>query len=202
MIQDRGCASPALVAPRQCSGTVQFRNILQDRERMVRTLNQIRPEAISAQIQELQEEIRRLEEQLQVAEEQLRVFEPDPEKITSMEERQGCEKHLEELLAVIIQRKMSISGSCGQAFPSYSSCNNEIANLFPDYDNGQNPLQVFDTNNGGYMENVPSMCASLFGEGSSSNMMNPAYITTEYHVGQVPIEENNKQLEESFQHIN
>ncbi|EXC06692.1 MADS-box transcription factor 13 [Morus notabilis] len=55
--------------------------------------------------EELQQEICRLQQQLQMAEEQIRMYEPDPLKITSMEEMDSCEKNLVDTLTTVMQRK-------------------------------------------------------------------------------------------------
>lgn len=38
----------------------------------------------------------------------VRMFEPDPESMTSMEELESCEKHLEHLLNRVLDRKVCV----------------------------------------------------------------------------------------------
>ncbi|XP_024027649.1 agamous-like MADS-box protein AGL104 [Morus notabilis] len=89
---------------------------MQNKEYLLRTLQQLRnesdialqlanPIAVNTEIEELQQEICRLQQQLQMAEEQIRMYEPDPLKITSMEEMDSCEKNLVDTLTTVMQRK-------------------------------------------------------------------------------------------------
>ncbi|MED6131381.1 hypothetical protein PIB30_008970 [Stylosanthes scabra] len=63
------------------------------------------PGVINSEIEELQQEVSRLHQQLQLAEDQIRAYEPDPLKMTSMEELESSEKNLVETLTRVAQRK-------------------------------------------------------------------------------------------------
>ncbi|XP_060200709.1 agamous-like MADS-box protein AGL104 [Lycium barbarum] len=73
--------------------------------------------------------------QIQVAEEKLSMYEPDPRKMTSMEELEACEKQLESLLYSVIQRKMSLS----------SKEESTEADLLAYDDDALNQAQCFDS---------------------------------------------------------
>lgn len=126
---------------------------------LLRTLQQLRsesdialqlanPTAVNSEIEELQQEIGRLQQQLQMADQQIRMYEPDPLKITSMEEMDSCEKNLIDTLSSVIQRKeyllshqiSSYEPSTVQQEVFPSSFENAIANWMP-----SNNTQIFDT---------------------------------------------------------
>ncbi|KAA8522515.1 hypothetical protein F0562_013124 [Nyssa sinensis] len=86
---------------------------------LINTLDQLRNEndlavqltnqtAVNSEVEELQQEVGGLQQQLQMAEEKIRYFEPDPSKMTSMEELESCEKHLENTLNCVTERKVHI----------------------------------------------------------------------------------------------
>ncbi|XP_028756646.1 agamous-like MADS-box protein AGL104 [Neltuma alba] len=93
-----------------------YRRSLQNKEHLLRTLEQLKsendialqlanPGDINSEIEELQQEVSGLQQQLQMAEEQLRIFEPELSKMTSAGELESSEKHLMETLARVMQRK-------------------------------------------------------------------------------------------------
>ncbi|RWR89873.1 agamous-like protein 67 [Cinnamomum micranthum f. kanehirae] len=89
---------------------------VQNREYLIRTLKKLKcesdvatqlanPGAVNSNVEELKQDIGRFQQQLQMAEERLRIFEPDPLKITSIDELESCEKFLVEALTRVSQRK-------------------------------------------------------------------------------------------------
>lgn len=137
---------------------------IQNKEYMIRTLQQLRsendialqlanPTAINNDIEDLQQEVGRLQQQLQMAEEQIRAYEPDPLRITSMKELESCEKNLVDTLTRVVQRKEYLlsnhmssydPSSIQQAMPS--SYENEVVGWLPDGHGhgGHNQAQMFD----------------------------------------------------------
>ncbi|KAA8522517.1 hypothetical protein F0562_013122 [Nyssa sinensis] len=104
---------------------------------LINTLDQLRNEndlavqltnqtAVNSEVEELQQEVSGLQQQLQMAEEKIRNFEPDPSKMTSMEELESCEKHLENTL------------NCGMQ----NSFDHDFFHWIPD--NGHNHAPIFD----------------------------------------------------------
>uniref|UniRef100_A0A5B6YSP3 MADS-box domain-containing protein n=1 Tax=Davidia involucrata TaxID=16924 RepID=A0A5B6YSP3_DAVIN len=92
--------------------------VFQHREYLISTLHQLKteneialqlasPVAInSTNVKEVQQEISNLQHQLQIAEDQLRIFEPDPQRFTTIDELESCEKiHLEALNRVTERKK-------------------------------------------------------------------------------------------------
>ncbi|CAH2067774.1 unnamed protein product [Thlaspi arvense] len=103
----------AIVLPDQSK-----RQGIQNKEYLLRTLQQLktendmalqinepRPEAIQSDVEELEQEVCRLQQQLQISEEELRKFEPDPVRLTSIEEIEACETYLIDTLTRVIQRR-------------------------------------------------------------------------------------------------
>ncbi|KAM3237908.1 agamous-like MADS-box protein AGL66 [Capsicum chacoense] len=77
---------------------------------MMRGTNPAVAASTTSQIrQELKQEINALLQQIHVAEEKLSMYEPDPGKMTSMEELEACEKQLESLLISVMKRRMDLS---------------------------------------------------------------------------------------------
>ncbi|OIW14524.1 hypothetical protein TanjilG_04957 [Lupinus angustifolius] len=64
------------------------------------------PGDINCEIEELQQEVNRLHQQLQMTEAQIRIYEPDPSKMTSMEDLESTEKNLVDTLTRVMQRKV------------------------------------------------------------------------------------------------
>uniref|UniRef100_A0A5B7C347 MADS-box domain-containing protein n=1 Tax=Davidia involucrata TaxID=16924 RepID=A0A5B7C347_DAVIN len=131
---------------------------LQNRDFLISALEQLRSEndlavqltnqtAMNSEVEELQQEVGRLHQQLQMAEEQIRNFEPDPSKMTSMEELESCEKHLENTLNCVSERKKYLLSN---HLSSYDTCMQGMQNSF-DNDfvhwlpaNGHNHAPIFD----------------------------------------------------------
>ncbi|KAL1310002.1 hypothetical protein AAHE18_17G218200 [Arachis hypogaea] len=130
---------------------------IQNKEYLLRTLQQLRnendialqlanPGVINSEIEELQQEVSRLHQQLQLAEDQIRAYEPDPLKMTSMEELESGEKNLVETLTRVMQRKEYLLSS---HLPTYDpSTIQGMASTFENVgwlQNGtQNHNQIFD----------------------------------------------------------
>ncbi|XP_020984465.2 agamous-like MADS-box protein AGL104 [Arachis duranensis] len=128
-----------------------------NKEYLLRTLQQLRnendialqlanPGVINSEIEELQQEVSRLHQQLQLAEDQIRAYEPDPLKMTSMEELESGEKNLMETLTRVMQRKEYLLSS---HLPTYDpSTIQGMASTFENVgwlQNGtQNHNQIFD----------------------------------------------------------
>ncbi|KAG7652102.1 hypothetical protein ISN45_At01g068820 [Arabidopsis thaliana x Arabidopsis arenosa] len=72
---------------------------------MALQINEPRPEATNSNVEELEQEVCRLQQQLQISEEELRKFEPDPMRLTSMEEIEACEANLINTLTRVVQRR-------------------------------------------------------------------------------------------------
>ncbi|PON62293.1 MADS-box transcription factor [Parasponia andersonii] len=165
------------------------RSEIQNKEHLLRTLQQLRsesdiafqfsnPAAVNSEIEELQQEIGRLQQQLQMAEEQIRMYEPDPLKITSMEKLDSCEKNLVDTLTRVMQRKELLltnqlssyepSGiSHQQVFPA--SFENTIAQIF----DASAPLDQ--------LRDLASSVYDPFSQGTSSNA-DPSSMQGECHV--------------------
>ncbi|POO04055.1 MADS-box transcription factor [Trema orientale] len=170
------------------------RSEIQNKEHLLRTLQQLRSEsdiafqfsnqaAVNSDNEELQQEIGRLHQQLQMAEEQIRMYEPDPLKITSMEELDSCEKNLVDTLARVMQRKeyllsnqLSSYEASGiphqQVFPA--SFENTIAQIF----DASAPLDQLRDN---VFRDLASSVYDPFSQGTSSNA-DPSSMQGECHV--------------------
>uniref|UniRef100_A0A0D9WNF7 MADS-box domain-containing protein n=1 Tax=Leersia perrieri TaxID=77586 RepID=A0A0D9WNF7_9ORYZ len=93
--------------------------IIHNREYLVKMLTQLKCESdateeltntsskapVNSNIEELQQEIRTYQQQVQLAEEQLRMFEPDSASLASMENVEGCEKFISDMLRRVEERK-------------------------------------------------------------------------------------------------
>ncbi|XP_019082857.1 PREDICTED: agamous-like MADS-box protein AGL66 [Camelina sativa] len=91
----------------------------QSKEYLLRTLQQLKtendialqltnPAAINSDVEELEHEVYKLQQQLHIAEEELRKYEPDPNRFTTIEEYETCEKQLTDTLTRIGQRREHI----------------------------------------------------------------------------------------------
>ncbi|XP_049390381.1 agamous-like MADS-box protein AGL104 [Solanum stenotomum] len=115
--------------------------------------------------QELRQEINALLQQIHVAEEKLSMYEPDPGKMTSMEELEACEKQLETLLISVVKRKMSLSSKVKASEEE----SNEVDLL--SYDDAFNQPQIFDCGTTSERNNVfSSTMVPPDIKGSKSNM--------------------------------
>ncbi|KAL4604046.1 hypothetical protein ACB092_10G166200 [Castanea dentata] len=160
----------------------------QEREQyhLLRTLQQLRsendialqianPTAVNSDIEELQQEIGRLQQQLQMAEEQIRVYEPEPAKITSIEELESCEKNLVDTMTRVMQRKeYLLSNHLSTYDPSSlqqgitASFDNEVVNWMPD--GGHNHGHIFDASTSlSQLRELSSTVYDPFSQGTSSN---------------------------------
>ncbi|KAM4075066.1 hypothetical protein ACJW30_10G141500 [Castanea mollissima] len=160
----------------------------QEREQyhLLRTLQQLRsendialqianPTAVNSDIEELQQEIGRLQQQLQMAEEQIRVYEPEPAKITSIEELESCEKNLVDTMTRVMQRKeYLLSNHLSTYDPSSlqqgitTSFDNEVVNWMPD--GGHNHGHIFDASTSlSQLRELSSTVYDPFSQGTSSN---------------------------------
>ncbi|XP_059629849.1 agamous-like MADS-box protein AGL104 [Cornus florida] len=172
---------------------------LQNRDYLIRTLEQLRREndlalqltnqaAMNSEVEELHHEICRLQQQLQMAEEQIRNFEPDPLKMASMEEIESSEKHLENTLACVMDRKKymlsnhlsSYDPSCmQQGMPN--TFENEFVHWIPD--NGHNNAQIFDASTSSLpLRDISSTMYDPLLHGTSSNMDQHGGAMGDYHV--------------------
>ncbi|KAM3736183.1 hypothetical protein ACB098_10G143100 [Castanea mollissima] len=159
---------------------------IQNKEHLLRTLQQLRsendialqianPTAVNSDIEELQQEIGRLQQQLQMAEEQIRVYEPEPAKITSIEELESCEKNLVDTMTRVMQRKeYLLSNHLSTYDPSSlqqgitTSFDNEVVNWMPD--GGHNHGHIFDASTSlSQLRELSSTVYDPFSQGTSSN---------------------------------
>ncbi|GMN45277.1 hypothetical protein TIFTF001_014451 [Ficus carica] len=134
--------------------------------------------------QELHQEICRLQQQLQMAEEQIRMYEPDPLKITSMEEMDSYEKNLVDTLATVMQRKEYLLSSQLSSYePSgvpqmfQGSFENTITSWMPNSN-----AQIFDGSASlDTFRELASTVYDPFSQGTSSNV-DPNSMGGECHV--------------------
>ncbi|XP_050377456.1 agamous-like MADS-box protein AGL104 [Argentina anserina] len=160
---------------------------LQNKEYLLRTLQQLRsendialqlanPTAVSSEIEELQQDIGGLQQQLQMAEEQIRIYEPDPLKITSMEELESSEKSLVNTLSRVMQRKEYLLSNQLSSFDSSGiqqvlpgSFENDVAGWLAN--GGHNHTQIYDGTAplDHQLRNLSSSLYDPFSHGTSSN---------------------------------
>ncbi|XP_048332171.1 agamous-like MADS-box protein AGL104 isoform X2 [Ziziphus jujuba] len=137
---------------------------IQNKEHLLRILQQLRSENEIAfqhakspttpadnDVEEAHREIVSLQQQIQIVEEQLRMYEPDPLRMTSMEELESCEKTLVDTLSAVLHKKelltnnnqLSSYDSSGvqQVYPT--SYENEVGGWLPN--TNQNHPQMFHT---------------------------------------------------------
>ncbi|PIN14482.1 MADS box transcription factor [Handroanthus impetiginosus] len=97
--------------------------VIPNREQIINTIAKIKtekdlamesPATPGSDIEEIQKQIIDLQHQLERDEEQLRVFEPESEKLTSLEEFEACEVRLMEALRRVTQRKRILLSKVGQ----------------------------------------------------------------------------------------
>ncbi|KAL5559198.1 hypothetical protein UlMin_035409 [Ulmus minor] len=90
---------------REASFMYLFRILQQLRNENDIALQLANPTAVNSEIEELKQKVSSLEQQHQMAEEHIRIYEPDPLRITSIEELDYCEKNLLDTLSSVMQRK-------------------------------------------------------------------------------------------------
>ncbi|WMV27069.1 hypothetical protein MTR67_020454 [Solanum verrucosum] len=135
------------------------------KQRMMHGPNPAAASTTSQIHQELRQEINALLQQIHVAEEKLSMYEPDPGKMTSMEELEACEKQLETLLISVVKRKMSLSSKVKASEEE----SNEVDLL--SYDDAFNQPQIFDYGTTSERNNVfSSTMVPPDIKGSKSNM--------------------------------
>ncbi|XP_058744574.1 agamous-like MADS-box protein AGL104 [Vicia villosa] len=163
---------------------VPYRRGIQNKEFLLRTLQQLRsendialhmsnPGDINSEIEELQQEVSRLQQQLQMAEEQIRIYEPDPLKMTSMAELETSEKNVVEILARVMQRKeLLLNNHLSSYDPSgIQGMPNTFENVGWLQDGSQNHQNIFDAS--APMDPLRDLSSTVYGsfsQGTSSNV--------------------------------
>nr|XP_016449590.1 PREDICTED: uncharacterized protein LOC107774551 [Nicotiana tabacum] len=156
----------------------------------------------SSQIhQELRQKINALLQQIHVAEEKLSMCEPDPMKMTSMEEVEACEKQLESLLHSVLQRKvagisdvaiastnLAIIAKCIGEVPKRRQEKEESEAVLLAYDNALNQPQFFDSSvicGTSERNNLSTVVVPPHSQGSSSslNVESSEKMPWQYHFG-------------------
>ncbi|KAH1213992.1 hypothetical protein AAZX31_14G157600 [Glycine max] len=160
-----------------------YRRSIQNKEYLLRTLQQLRsendialqlanPGDINSEIEELQQEVNRLQQQLQMAEEQIRLYEPDPLKMSSMADLENSEKHLVDVLTRVIQRKeYLLSNHLSSYDPSgIQGIPTSFENVGWLQDGSQNQAQIFDAS--APLDPLRDLSSTMYGsfsQGRSSN---------------------------------
>ncbi|XP_054793355.1 agamous-like MADS-box protein AGL104 isoform X2 [Prosopis cineraria] len=171
-----------------------YRRNIQDKEYLLRTLQQLKsendialqlakfvpsplltnnPGDINSEIEELQQEVNRLQQQLQMAEEQIRIYEPEPLKMTSTAELESSEKHLVDMLTRVMQRKEYVMSNHLSSYdPSVMTSLENVGWLG---EGGESHSHVFDAS--GTLDPLTSTVYEAFSQGGRSN-------NGECHVGE------------------
>ncbi|XP_019438551.1 PREDICTED: agamous-like MADS-box protein AGL104 isoform X1 [Lupinus angustifolius] len=156
---------------------------IQNKEYLLRTLQQLRsendialqlvnPGDINCEIEELQQEVNRLHQQLQMTEAQIRIYEPDPSKMTSMEDLESTEKNLVDTLTRVMQRKECLLSN---HLPTYDTSTIQgIPSTFESVgwlqDGNQNHQHIFDASNPlDPLRDLSSTVYDPFSQGTSSH---------------------------------
>ncbi|CAK8537442.1 unnamed protein product [Lathyrus sativus] len=163
---------------------VPYRRGIQNKEYLLRTLQQLRsendialhmsnPGDINSEIEKLQQEVSRLQQQLQIAEEQIRTYEPDPLKMTSMTQLETSEKSVVETLARVMQRKeLLLNNHLSSYDPSgIQGLPSTFENVSWLQDDSQNHQNIFDAS--APMDPLRDLSSTLYGsfsQGTSSNV--------------------------------
>ncbi|KAL9862534.1 putative transcription factor MADS-type1 family [Arabidopsis thaliana] len=137
---------------------------------MALQINEPRPEATNSNVEELEQEVCRLQQQLQISEEELRKFEPDPMRLTSMEEIEACEANLINTLTRVVQRREHLLRKPCEAQSNQQSMEGILLNdIVEDWGPEPEPNQAHMIANSAHHSNQPSYDLLLRRSNSSSN---------------------------------
>ncbi|CAD5317514.1 unnamed protein product [Arabidopsis thaliana] len=115
------------------------------------------PEATNSNVEvELEQEVCRLQQQLQISEEELRKFEPDPMRLTSMEEIEACEANLINTLTRVVQRREHLLRKSCEAQSNQQSMDGILLNdIVEDWGPEPEPKQAHMIANSAHHSNQP-----------------------------------------------